>query len=182
MAAVLEGAAAHGLKVDAMEWCVLLPQKRLQPFRPGSIPWLPFLTFFLFSPLLTPTSPRSASATNGRPKPWMSTRVAEVLDAYPLYSCVKVDDTLPGIEEGVNAGMWTVGVSRSGNEFGLDATEEAALLASNPGEHKARLERAKARFVSAGANFVIDSVADLLPIVERINALVKAGKTPFSTS
>jgi len=109
----------------------------------------------------------------------MSTRVAETLDAYPLYGCVKVDDTLPGIEEGLNAGMWAVGVSRSGNEFGLDAAEEAALLASSPREHQARLERARERLSGVGAHFVIDSVAELPPIIEKIGNLIKAGKTPF---
>ncbi len=32
--------------------------------------------------------------------------------------CVKVDDAAPGISEGLNAGMWTVGLAVSGNEFG----------------------------------------------------------------
>ena len=110
----------------------------------------------------------------------MSTRVAETLDAFPLYACVKVDDTLPGIEEGINAGMWTVGVARSGNEMGLSEEEEGALLAQKPEEHRVRLGKAKDRFAQVGANFVIDSVAELLPVIEKINALVKEGKTPFS--
>lgn len=37
-----------------------------------------------------------AGPNNGRPKPWMSTSVAEKLDVYPLCACVKVDDTIPG--------------------------------------------------------------------------------------
>ena len=32
----------------------------------------------------------NAAGTNGRPKPWLSTRVAEALDAFPLASVVKV--------------------------------------------------------------------------------------------
>ena len=46
----------------------------------------------------------NAAGTNGRPKPWMSVRVAEALDAWPLRACVKVDDTPVGIGEGLNAG------------------------------------------------------------------------------
>jgi phosphonoacetaldehyde hydrolase len=76
--------------------------------------------------------------------------------------------------------MWTVGVARSGNEMGLSEEEEAALLAQKPEEHKVRLGKAKERFVQVGANFVIDSVAELMPVIEKINALVKQGKTPFS--
>ncbi len=32
--------------------------------------------------------------------------------------CVKVDDAAPGISEGLHAGMWSVGLAVSGNEFG----------------------------------------------------------------
>lgn len=40
-------------------------------------------------------------------------------------ACVKVDDTVPGIEEGLRAGMWTVGLSLSGNEVGYGVQEFA---------------------------------------------------------
>jgi phosphonoacetaldehyde hydrolase len=105
----------------------------------------------------------------------MSTRVAEALDAHPLWACVKVDDTLPGIYEGLNAGMWTVGVARSGNEFGLDEAEDAALLAADPRAHAQRLQGARQRFAAAGANYVIDSVQDLMPVLEDIERQLAAG-------
>ena len=35
--------------------------------------------------------------SNARPKPWMSTQLAAMMDASPLHTCVKVDDTTPGI-------------------------------------------------------------------------------------
>ncbi len=78
----------------------------------------------------------------------MSTRVAESLDVYPLSACVKVDDTIPGILEGLNAGMWTVGVAASGNEMGLGREESEALKATKPEEYKARLEAAYARMAA----------------------------------
>lgn len=106
----------------------------------------------------------------------MSTRVAEALDAYPLWGCVKVDDTVPGIHEGVNAGMWTVGVARSGNENGLSQAEDAALAAARPAEHAQRLAAARERLRAAGADYVIDSVAELLPVLEQINSSLAAGK------
>ena len=46
---------------------------------------------------------------------------------WPAHTVVKVDDTLPGIGEGVAAGTWTVGVTLSGNMVGLSAEELAAL-------------------------------------------------------
>ncbi len=69
----------------------------------------------------------NAAGTNGRPKPWMATEVAEKLEAWPLRACVKVDDTVPGILEGLNAGMWTIAVRLSGNEVGLTVAEARAF-------------------------------------------------------
>lgn len=121
----------------------------------------------------------NAAGTNGRPKPWMAVEVARALDAWPLCACVKVDDTLPGIGEGRSAGMWTVGVAKSGNELGLDEHEAAALA---PAQLAEKLAAARVRFQGAGAHYVIDSVADLLPVIEDIEARIKAGETPLGAS
>ena len=106
------------------------------------------------------------SGSNGRPKPWLSTRVAEAMDVYPLSSVIKVDDTLVGIEEGLNAGMVTVGVVKSGNELGLDEHEVSALPLA---ELDARLAAGYKRMYDAGAHFVVDTVAELPAIVEHLH-------------
>jgi len=110
----------------------------------------------------------------------MSTRAAEALDAFPLWAVVKVDDTVPGIAEGLNAGMWTVGVARSGNELGLDAAADAALAAAEPARHAALLAAARARLAAAGAHFVVDSVADLMPVIDEIEARLRRGVSPLA--
>jgi phosphonoacetaldehyde hydrolase len=102
----------------------------------------------------------------GRPAPWMNFRAAEQLGVYPPSAVVAVDDTPVGIEAGRNAGMWTVGVARTGNEFGLTKAEADALPAD---EHARRLTRARERLQVAGAHYVIDGVADILTIVAEIN-------------
>jgi phosphonoacetaldehyde hydrolase len=109
----------------------------------------------------------------------MATRVAEALDAFPLSAVVKVDDTIPGILEGLNAGMWTVGVTRSGNELGLSLADAAKLQRENPAEYAARMEAARKRMAASGAHFVIDSVADLLPVIDVINDEMAKGVTPL---
>jgi len=43
--------------------------------------------------------------------------------------CVKVDDAVPGIAEGLNAGMWSVGLAVSGNEFGATWQEYQRMAA-----------------------------------------------------
>ena len=53
----------------------------------------------------------------GRPYPYMCLQNAINLQTYPMEAMVKIGDTLPDIEEGLNAGMWTVGLARTGNEM-----------------------------------------------------------------
>ena len=43
----------------------------------------------------------------------------DLLGAYPLWRCVKIGDTPSDIAEGINAGMWTIGITAIGNEIGL---------------------------------------------------------------
>src|SRR5205823_3265316 len=59
---------------------------------------------------------------SGRPAPWMIFRTMEALGVYPPALVVKVGDTVPDIAEGRNAGVWSVGVTRTGSEVGC--TEE----------------------------------------------------------
>ncbi len=111
----------------------------------------------------------------GRPEPWMCLQNAQRLGVYPMEACVKIGDTLPDIEEGLNAGMWTVGLAKSGNELGLNEAEIAALSAE---ELQARLRRAYQRMAEAGAHYVVDTIADVLPVVDRIRQQLAAGERP----
>jgi phosphonoacetaldehyde hydrolase len=79
-----------------------------------------------------------------RPWPDMCLRNLVELGASSVAACVKVDDTVSGIEEGLRAGMWTVGVVMTGNELGCT---EADLAAMHP-EERARGPRRDRR--SAG--------------------------------
>lgn len=101
----------------------------------------------------------------GRPAPWLNLENARRLNVYPPATIVVVDDTRVGIEAGLHAGMWAVGVARSGNELGLSPAEVSALP---PDELETRVERARSELRSAGSHFVIDSVADLVPVLDEI--------------
>ncbi|MBA4104939.1 MAG: phosphonoacetaldehyde hydrolase [Pirellula sp.] len=111
----------------------------------------------------------------GRPAPWMSFENARVLGVFPMSAIVKVDDTTVGVEEGLNAGMWSVGLAKSGNMIGLSETELASL---EPAEQTSLLASARERMAASGAHFVIDSVAELPAVLDRINALAAKGQTP----
>ena len=103
----------------------------------------------------------------GRPGPLMMVRCFADLAVWPPASVLKVDDTEPGIAEGVAAGCPTVGVALSGNLVGLTVEELARLT---PAEVGALRDRAGAALRAAGAGHVIDTVADLPALVERLEA------------
>ena len=111
----------------------------------------------------------------GRPTPLMMYRCFVDLAVWPAAAVVKVDDTAPGIEEATAAGSWAVGVAMSGNAVGLSPEELAGL---DPDETARRRERAAAELRAAGAHYVIDTVADLLPVVEAIDARLATGPGP----
>ena len=111
----------------------------------------------------------------GRPAPWMSFENARALGVYPMSAIVKIDDTTVGVEEGLNAGMWSVGLAKSGNMIGLSETELAAL---EPAEQAALVASARERMAASGAHFVIDSVAELPAVLDAIEALAAKGQTP----
>jgi phosphonoacetaldehyde hydrolase len=111
----------------------------------------------------------------GRPAPWMALENARRLGIYPLEALVKVDDTIPGIEEGLNAGLWSVGVVRTGNEIGLRRHEVESLPAE---ELTRRLEAGRERLARAGAHLVIDSIAELGPCIDAIERRLAAGEKP----
>jgi len=99
----------------------------------------------------------------GRPSPLMIYKACVDMGVWPLSRVIKVDDAEAGMAEGRNAGCFTVGVAASGNMMGLTAEGLAALEA---GRREALLAVAANRLRAAGADLVIDTVADLIPALE----------------
>jgi phosphonoacetaldehyde hydrolase len=111
----------------------------------------------------------------GRPYPFMCLQNAINLQVDCVQACVKVDDTIPGVEEGLNAGMWSIGLAVSGNEVGLSLAEWEALPAD---EQAIRRERAYRRMLQSGAHYVVDTIADLMPCIEDIELRLRRGERP----
>jgi phosphonoacetaldehyde hydrolase len=111
----------------------------------------------------------------GRPSPLMMYRSFADLGVYPPSAVVKVDDTVPGIAEGLAAGCWTVGVTASGNEVGFSQAEWEAL---GEDARAAAVETARKKLVAAGAHYVTGTVAGLMPVIEDINRRMSAGESP----
>jgi phosphonoacetaldehyde hydrolase len=111
----------------------------------------------------------------GRPLPWMCLKIALLFRLSGVAAAVKVGDTVSDIQEGLNAGMWTVGVAATGNEVGLSAADLAAL---SPDDRTRRSEAARETLRHAGAHYVVDSVRDLLPVLQAIDVRLASGKRP----
>lgn len=109
---------------------------------------------------------------SGRPAPLMTWKALIELDAWPARACVKVDDAPVGMEEGRLAGCWTIGLSASGNGVGLDREALAALA---PEDRLARLARSEAALRAAGADFVVEDVSQVMPVVHEIARRIAAG-------
>lgn len=111
----------------------------------------------------------------GRPQPWMMFQNALHLKVYPMAAIVKIGDTVPDVEEGLNAGTWTIGLVKTGNEIGLTETDVNAL---DPSALKARLDEGYARLYQAGAHYVVDGLADVVSVLEDIEARLAQGEEP----
>lgn len=101
----------------------------------------------------------------GRPTPLGMYKCFVDLAVYPASAVIKVDDTEPGIAEGVAAGCLTVGVTLSGNAAGRTPSEIEAMTAAERAELSASIG---ATLKAAGADYVIDTVAELPALIDRL--------------
>lgn len=109
----------------------------------------------------------------GRPAPWMLIKNAQLLDVYPPKTCVKIGDTVVDMEEGRNAGMWTIGLTRTGNLVGVDSEQWAHLPEATK---NAYLDRAKKLLIEAGADYVAEDLASCNQALAKIERRLSNGK------
>ena len=88
---------------------------------------------------------------------------------------VKVDDTVPGLQEAHNAGCWSVGVAASGNALGWSWEQ---WVRASEDERAPAVEAASRMLSEAGAHEVIGSVADLHTALAAIEARIARGEKP----
>ncbi|EPJ50232.1 MAG: phosphonoacetaldehyde hydrolase [Osedax symbiont Rs2] len=117
----------------------------------------------------------ASQVTKGRPYPYMCMANAMQLGVMKLACCVKIDDTVPGIAEGLNAGMWTIAVSVSGNEVGLSLSEWQQLDLQT---QKKLREKAELKLRNGGAHYVVDSIAEVIPCLNDIAFRLAQGERP----
>ena len=111
-----------------------------------------------------------------RPKPFMVYKNLDLLNVSPIQSVVKVDDTVGGVGEGLEAGCWTVGVSRYSNYMDIDSLAHEGELSNE--EIERRHQISKNILVNTGAHYVIDTIVDLPDVVREINHKLRMGLGP----
>lgn len=117
----------------------------------------------------------SDQVSAGRPAPWLIYRNMENLGVYPAASVVKIGDTIADIEAGLNAGTWTIGIALTGNQMGMTPEDVAAL---NDDQRQTHLTAIQAELYHAGAHYVVESLADAVPMIEAINMRLASGNMP----
>lgn len=111
----------------------------------------------------------------GRPEPWMALVSAQAMRVYPMEAIVKIGDTLADIDEGLNAGMWSIGLVKTGNEIGLNEADVKSLPLE---EYRRRSDRAYERMTQAGAHYVVDSISGVIPCLDDIDRRLASGERP----
>ncbi|MBT1165815.1 phosphonoacetaldehyde hydrolase [Bifidobacterium simiarum] len=101
----------------------------------------------------------------GRPYPYMIFRNLEKLGVSSVHAAVKVGDTLSDIREGKNAGVFTVGVIEGSSQLAMSQEEFEALSEADKADARAKAREA---FVGAGADAVINTMAELPTLLDQI--------------
>ena len=102
----------------------------------------------------------------GRPYPYMIWRNMEKMGIPSIHKTIKIGDTSADMEEGKNAGCITVGVMKGSNIMGLSEDEYNALSGT---ETAVLFEKARQKYITAGADYVIENISLLPSLIETIN-------------
>lgn len=113
----------------------------------------------------------------GRPYPYMIYRNMEALKLSAAWKVVKVGDTASDIKEGVNAGVWSIGVVIGSSEMGL-SLEEFHMLPE--AQRETIIGKTEQSFIQSGADFTVKTMSELPQLIEHINQLILDGKRPHT--
>lgn len=111
-----------------------------------------------------------------RPLPNMLYKNVDLLNVAPIESVVKVDDSIKGISEGLNAGCWSVGMARYSEYMHIESIEQEENLTKE--EIEGRLEHTRIKLRGCGAHYVINTIVELPEIVADINSRLAKGHKP----
>lgn len=104
--------------------------------------------------------------SGGRPNPYMIYQNMCDLAISSRFSVVKCGDTISDIKEGINAGVWSIGVVLGSSELGLTENEVNVMSSE---ELKKRMAIVRNRMYATGAHYVINEIGELPSLIECIN-------------
>jgi phosphonoacetaldehyde hydrolase len=111
-----------------------------------------------------------------RPKPFMVYRNLDLMDVSPIQSVVKVDDTVSGVGEALEAGCWGVGIARYSNYMDIDSMAHYESLSE--AEIARRLNVTREILRQSGAHYVIDTFDQMPAVIADVNARLARGERP----
>jgi phosphonoacetaldehyde hydrolase len=111
-----------------------------------------------------------------RPYPSMLYKNLDRLGIERIQSVVKVDDTVSGIGEAINAGCWSVGVCRWSNYTNYDSLTH--LKSASEIEVSRRSLKAREILNKSGAHYVIEDINELQEVIDDINNKLRRGIQP----
>lgn len=118
----------------------------------------------------------------GRPEPYMIHKNMDNLNLDEPRVIIKIDDTISGIQEGLNAGCLTVAVAGWSVNMAIDSYEDMMRLDNvimdgsndyslNYHNKKEKLKESREILKKSGAHYVIDTLEELPGIIEHINRM-----------
>lgn len=119
-------------------------------------------TVRMYNPGKPDESSRRKASKRTAAYPYMIFANMQKLGVTSVRTVVKVGDTISDVKEGVNAGVWTVGVVEGSSELGLSQEEFEALT---PQEREAACRKVEESFREAGAQFVIKNLSQLPELI-----------------
>jgi len=112
-----------------------------------------------------------------RPAPFMVYRNLCNLGVWPIESVIKVDDTIGGVGEGLNAGCWAVGIANWSNYTDVDSLEQWDAMSEAEQKERQKVSRDKLLYES-GAHYVMDNITDLPTVIKDVNRRLAEGEKP----
>lgn len=110
-------------------------------------------------------SPNSVS-NMGRPYPYMIFKNMELLGLSDVHNIIKVGDTISDIQEGIHAGVISVGILEGSSLMGLTKDEYTSL---DEHQRQALLKKCTAEYKNAGADYVLLNLSELPALIEQLN-------------
>lgn len=115
-------------------------------------------------------------SNNIRPEPFMIYKNLDNMNIYPIQSVVKVDSTIFGIQEALEAGCWSIAVTQSSVYMNIENMSDEKYLKDNDFHQK--LQHSRNILLQSGAHYVINTIKELPEVIDDINCRIYRGEKP----